>query len=41
MSKVEEYDKESGTKCYWISNKNGMSAAFLERGATTRQKQQF
>ena len=34
MSKVEEYDKESGTKRYWISNKNGMSAAFLERGAT-------
>ena len=34
MSKIEEYDKESGTKRYWISNKNGMSAAFLERGAT-------
>ena len=34
MSQVEEYDKESGAKRYWISNKNGMKAAFIERGAT-------
>jgi aldose 1-epimerase len=34
MSKTEIYDEKTGTKRYWISNKNGMQAAFLERGAT-------
>ncbi len=34
MIKTEIYDAAKGIKRYWIGNNNGMSAAFIERGAT-------
>lgn len=34
MIKTEIYDSATGTKRYWIGNKNGMTAAFIQRGAT-------